>query len=184
MSGEEAHTDTVYVDVQSDQQPSQEHINLLLTAQAPLVVVGSNKLDESVRAEVLKLSANNNVPFILTPMARAKCTLTENERNYAVVDEKLGYAISKCDVALVVCTEVNWQLHFEVKKMSFNKDKVKFIFVNVQQEEIEHLKPAHIGLLGEVKAVLELINTSKVDEQFISKRVQWVTAIKVRHSIN
>jgi 2-hydroxyacyl-CoA lyase 1 len=60
-------------------------------------------------------------------------------------------------VALVVGARLNWLLHFG-EPLKWPKD-VKFILVimDVCEEEIEPCKP-HVGIVGDVERVVEMIN--------------------------
>jgi 2-hydroxyacyl-CoA lyase 1 len=66
-------------------------------------------------------------------------------------------AIGLCNVALVVGATLNWLLHFG-EALKWSKD-VKFILVvmDVCEEEIELRKP-HVGIVGDVERVVEMIN--------------------------
>ncbi|XXG83810.1 hypothetical protein AAC387_Pa10g1483 [Persea americana] len=84
-------------------------------------------------------------------------------------------AIGRCDVALVVGARLNWLLHFgELPEWS---QDVKFILVDVAKEEIELRKP-FLGLVGDAKRVLGLINKEIKDDPFCFGRSHaWVEAI-------
>ncbi|CAM8988801.1 unnamed protein product [Rhodiola kirilowii] len=88
-------------------------------------------------------------------------------------------AIGKCDVALVVGARLNWLLHFG-EPPKWSKD-VKFILVDISKEEIQLRKP-HLGLAGDAKKVLGLIN--KDDPFCLGRSHPWVEAISKKAKEN
>lgn len=121
--------------------------------------------------ELKKLVDSAGIPFLPTPMGKG--LLPETHELAATSVRSL--AIGKCDVALVVGARLNWLLHF-VEPPKWSKD-VKFILVDVSKEEIELRKP-HLGLVGDAKLVLEMINKEIKDEPFrLGRSHPWVEAI-------
>ncbi|KAA8547763.1 hypothetical protein F0562_004192 [Nyssa sinensis] len=91
-------------------------------------------------------------------------------------------AIGKCDVSLVVGARLNWLLHFG-EPPKWSKD-VKFILVDISKEEIELRKP-FLGLVGDGKRVLEMINKVIKDDPFcLGKSHPWVEAISKKAKEN
>ncbi|KAI4321271.1 hypothetical protein MLD38_034670 [Melastoma candidum] len=91
-------------------------------------------------------------------------------------------AIGKCDVALVVGARLNWLLHFgEPPKWS---PDLKFILVDKSEEEIK-LRKLAVGLVGDAKKVLELINREIKDDPFcLGTSNPWVEAISKKAKDN
>ena len=78
-------------------------------------------------------------------------------------------------MALVVGARLNWLLHFG-EPPKWSKD-VKFILVDVSEEEIELRKP-HLGLIGDAKHVIEVLNKEIKDDPFcLGSTHPWVEAI-------
>ncbi|EMS45721.1 2-hydroxyacyl-CoA lyase [Triticum urartu] len=91
-------------------------------------------------------------------------------------------AIGQCDVALVVGARLNWLLHFG-EPPKWSKD-VKFILVDVSEDEIELRKP-QVGLVGDAKRVVELLNREIKDQPFCLARSHlWVDAITKKSKDN
>ncbi|XP_021888301.1 2-hydroxyacyl-CoA lyase [Carica papaya] len=155
-------------------------VSLLRTAEKPLIVCGKGAAYARAEGELRKLVESTGIPFLPTPMGKG--LLSDTHELAASAARSL--AIGKCDVALVVGARLNWLLHFgETPKWS--KD-VKFILVDVSEEEIQLRKP-HLGIVGDAKRVLEMINKEIKDDPFcLGKSHPWVEAIssKVKDNVS
>ncbi|EEF34310.1 2-hydroxyphytanoyl-CoA lyase, putative [Ricinus communis] len=153
---------------------------LLRTAERPLIVFGKGAAYARAESELKKLVELTGIPFLPTPMGKG--ILPDNHELAASAARSL--AIGKCDVALVVGARLNWLLHFG-QPPKWSKD-VKFILVDVCEDEIELRKP-HLGLVGDAKKVLEIINKEIKDDPFcLAKNHPWVEAIssKVKENVS
>ncbi|KAL8538088.1 hypothetical protein ACS0TY_000150 [Phlomoides rotata] len=150
----------------------QKAVELLRTAQRPLIVFGKGAAYAKAENELTKLVETIGVPFLPTPMGKG--LLSDTHELAATAARSL--AIGKCDVALVVGARLNWLLHFgEPPKWSEN---VKFILVDVSEEEIELRKPC-LGIVGDAKEVIGLLHKEIKDDPFcLGKSHPWVEAIK------
>ncbi|KAM7268255.1 hypothetical protein ACFE04_010421 [Oxalis oulophora] len=165
--------------IQNLDKQIQDAVSLLRTAERPLIVFGKGAAYARAEDEIKRLAESTGIPFLPTPMGKG--LLPDNHELAASAARSL--AIGKCDVALVVGARLNWLLHFgEPPKWDKN---VKFILVDVSKEEIELRKP-HLGLVGDAKKVLNLINKGIKDEPFcLGKTHPWVEAItkKVKDNV-
>ncbi|XP_050228914.1 2-hydroxyacyl-CoA lyase [Mercurialis annua] len=152
---------------------------LLRRAERPLVVFGKGAAYARAENELKKLVELTGIPFLPTPMGKG--LLPDNHELAASAARSL--AIGKCDVAIVVGARLNWLLHFG-EPPKWSKD-VKFILVDISKDEIELRKP-HLGLVGDAKKILELLNKEIKDDPFcLAKNHPWVEAIskKVRENV-
>ncbi|KAG5247363.1 2-hydroxyacyl-CoA lyase [Salix suchowensis] len=139
-------------------------VDLLRNAERPLIVFGKVE--------------STGFPFLPTPMGKG--LLPDTHELAASAARSL--AIGKCDVALVVGARLNWLLHFG-EQPKWSKD-VKFILVDVSEEEIELRKP-HLGLAGDAKKVLELVNKEIKENPFcLGKNHPWLEAISKKTKEN
>ncbi|GAY43832.1 2-hydroxyacyl-CoA lyase [Citrus sinensis] len=146
-------------------------VSLLKEAKKPLIVFGKGAAYARAEGELKKLVESTGIPFLPTPMGKG--LLPDTHPLAAAAARSL--AIGQCDVALVVGARLNWLLHFG-EPPKWSKD-VKFVLVDVCKEEIELRKP-HLGLVGDAKKVLEMINKEIKDEPFcLGKNHPWVEAI-------
>ncbi|KAK7300590.1 hypothetical protein RJT34_11438 [Clitoria ternatea] len=144
---------------------------LLRRAERPLIVFGKGAAYARAEHALKKLVETTGIPFLPTPMGKG--LLPDTHALAATAARSL--AIGKCDVALVVGARLNWLLHFG-EPPKWSKD-VKFILVDVSEEEIELRKP-YLGLVGDAKHVLEVLNKEIKDDPFcLGNTHPWVEAI-------
>ena len=145
--------------------------DLLRRAERPLVVIGKGAAYARAEEAIRKLVDTTGIPFLPTPMGKG--VVPDSHPLSATAARSL--AIGQCDVALVVGARLNWLLHFG-EPPKWSKD-VKFILVDVCEEEIELRKP-HVGIVGDAKRVIELINREIKDDPFcLARSHPWVEAI-------
>ncbi|KAK4410144.1 2-hydroxyacyl-CoA lyase [Sesamum angolense] len=150
----------------------QKAVELLRTAQRPLIVFGKGAAYARAENELTKLVESTGIPFLPTPMGKG--LLPDTHELAATAARSL--AIGKCDVALVVGARLNWLLHFG-EPPKWSKD-VKFILVDICKEEIELRKPC-LGIVGDAKDVVGMIHKEIKDDPFCLGRTHpWVEAIK------
>lgn len=146
-------------------------VSLLRHAQRPLVVFGKGAAYARAEDELRKLTEKTGIPFLPTPMGKG--LLPDTHELAATAARSL--AIGRSDVALVVGARLNWLLHFG-EPPKWSKD-VKFILVDISKEEIELRKPC-VGLIGDAKHILGLINKEIKDDPFcLGKSHPWIEAI-------
>ncbi|RYR07110.1 hypothetical protein HN873_053088 [Arachis hypogaea] len=148
-----------------------EAASLLKNAAKPLIVIGKGAAYARAEAALKKLVETTGIPFLPTPMGKG--VLPDTHDLAATAARSL--AIGSCDVALVVGARLNWLLHFG-EPPKWSKD-VKFILVDISEEEIELRKP-HLGLVGYAKTIVETLNKEIKDDPFcLARNHPWVEAI-------
>ncbi|GAB4832341.1 hypothetical protein Ancab_006357 [Ancistrocladus abbreviatus] len=155
-------------------------VSVLRDAERPLIVFGKGSAYAKAESELKQLVDSTGIPFLPTPMGKG--LLPDTHELAATAARSL--AIGQCDVALVVGARLNWLLHFG-EPPKWSKD-VKFILVDVSKEEIE-LRNPYIGLVGDAKKVLGMINKEIKDDPFcLGKSHPWVEAIskKVKENVS
>ncbi|KAB5560952.1 hypothetical protein DKX38_005909 [Salix brachista] len=153
-------------------------VDLLRNAERPLIVFGKGAAYARAENELKRLVESTGFPFLPTPMGKGMLPDTHE----LAASAARSLAIGKCDVALVVGARLNWLLHFG-EQPKWSKD-VKFILVDVSEEEIELRKP-HLGLAGDAKKVLELVNKEIKENPFcLGKNHPWLEAISKKTKEN
>ncbi|MED6164132.1 hypothetical protein PIB30_086774 [Stylosanthes scabra] len=148
-----------------------EAASLLRNAARPLIVIGKGAAYARAEAALKKLVETTGIPFLPTPMGKG---LLPDTHDLAATAAR-SLAIGNCDVALVIGARLNWLLHFG-EPPKWSKD-VKFILVDISEEEIELRKP-HLGLVGDAKTVVEILNKEIKDDPFcLGRNHPWVEAI-------
>lgn len=156
----------------------QSAVSLLRNAERPLIVFGKGAAYSRAEDSLKKLVERTGIPFLPTPMGKG--LISDTHELSATAARSL--AIGRCDVAFVVGARLNWLLHFG-EPPRWSKD-VKFILVDVSGEEIELRKP-HLGLVGDAKQVLDLVNAEIKDDPFcFGKSHPWVEAISKKAKEN
>jgi 2-hydroxyacyl-CoA lyase 1 len=123
----------------------------LWCAEQPLVVVGKGEAYARAEEAIRKLVDTTGFPFLPTPMGKG--VMPDSHPLPTTAARSL--TLAQCDVALVIGARLNWLLHFG-EPPKWSKD-VKFIIVDISEEEIELRKP-HLGIVGDTKRVTEMIN--------------------------
>ncbi|KAH7846336.1 hypothetical protein Vadar_012671 [Vaccinium darrowii] len=160
------------------QSEIEKAVSLLRHAERPLIVFGKGAAIARAENGLKKLVETTGIPFLPTPMGKG--LLPDTHELAATAARSL--AIGKCDVALVVGARLNWLLHFG-EPPKWSKD-VKFILVDISNEEIELRKPC-LGLVGDAAKVVEMINKEIKDDPFcLGKTHPWVEAIGKKASDN
>ncbi|XP_057951254.1 2-hydroxyacyl-CoA lyase [Malania oleifera] len=153
-------------------------VSLLRHAERPLIVFGKGAAFARAEDPLKRLVETTGIPFLPTPMGKG--LLPDTHEQAATAARSL--AIGRCDVALVVGARLNWLLHFG-EPPRWSKD-VKFILVDISEDEIELRKP-EVGLVGDAKRVLEMINKEIKDDPFcLGKSHSWVEAISKKTKEN
>ncbi|KAL5743378.1 hypothetical protein ACOSQ2_026494 [Xanthoceras sorbifolium] len=153
-------------------------VSLLREAQRPLIVFGKGAAYARAEGELKKLVETTGIPFLPTPMGKG--LLPDTHELAATAARSL--AIGKCDVAVIVGARLNWLLHFG-EPPKWSKD-VKFILVDIDKEEIE-LRNPEVGLVGDARKVLEIINREIKDDPFcLGSSHPWVEAISKKAKEN
>ncbi|CAA0830039.1 2-hydroxyacyl-CoA lyase [Striga hermonthica] len=150
----------------------QKAVELLRTAERPLIVFGKGAAYARAENELTKLVETTGIPFLPTPMGKG---LIPDTHELAATAAR-SLAIGKCDVALVVGARLNWLLHFgESPKWS---EDVKFILVDISEDEIKLRKPFS-GIVGDAKDVVGLMHKEIKDNPFcFGKTHPWVESIR------
>ncbi|GMH04333.1 hypothetical protein Nepgr_006172 [Nepenthes gracilis] len=155
-------------------------VSALRQAERPLIVFGKGAAYAKAENELKELVESTKIPFLPTPMGKG---LLPDAHDLAATAAR-SLAIGRCDVALVVGARLNWLLHFG-EPPKWSKD-VKFIVIDVSKDEIELRKP-YLGLIGDAKKVLSMINKKVKDDPFcLGESHTWAQAIsnKVKENVS
>nr|XP_010924161.1 2-hydroxyacyl-CoA lyase [Elaeis guineensis] len=153
-------------------------VSLLRNAERPLIVFGKGAAFARAENSLKKLIETTGIPFLPTPMGKG---LMPDTHELAATAAR-SLAIGRCDVVLVVGARLNWLLHFG-EPPRWSKD-VKFILVDISKEEIDLRKP-YLGLVGDARRVLDLINEEIKDDPFcLGRSHPWVEAISKKAKEN
>ncbi|GJU62900.1 2-hydroxyacyl-CoA lyase [Tanacetum coccineum] len=146
-------------------------ISVIRKAERPLIVFGKGATICKAEDEIKLLVERMGIPFLPTPMGKGLLPDTHELAATAI----RSLVIGKCDVCFVIGARLNWLLHFG-DPSKWSKD-VKFVLVDIDEGDIE-LRNPYLGLVGDVKKVLKVLNKEiKADLFCLGRNHPWVQAI-------
>ena len=139
-------------------------LDLLASAQRPLVVLGKGAAYAQADEQVREFIEMTGIPYI--PMSMAKGLLPDDHPQSAATARSV--VLKRADVVMLVGARLNWLLsHGDAP--TWNPD-AKFIQVDIQAAEMDSNQPIAAPLVGDVGSVLTaLIERSKADRISVSQ---------------
>ncbi|MDN5347619.1 MAG: acetolactate synthase large subunit [Clostridia bacterium] len=138
-------------------------LDLLLKAKRPLILAGHGVVLSEASGELRELAHMLNVPVINTPLAkgaidmRDPLAMGDTGRNGTYAANELART---CDVLLVLGSRLDDRVSSGwIKGYTFNIPPTKLIQVDIDPQEMGRNYPVEIGILGDVKAVLQQMIT-------------------------
>jgi 2-hydroxyacyl-CoA lyase 1 len=154
-------------------------LDLLKTAERPLVVVGKGMAWSRAENEVRDFIEKTQLPFLAAPMAKG---LVPDDHPLSVASART-FALQNTDVVFLMGARLNWIMHFGLPPR-WNKD-VKVIQLDISPDEIGTNVPATVPLLGDGKAIVGQLN-AVLDErpwQFGAENL-WRTGLRNKMETN
>jgi acetolactate synthase-1/2/3 large subunit len=149
-------------------------IRLLLSADRPCMVVGGGAISSNASPELRRLVERLGIPVVFT--WNGKGALSEDHpMNAGTVGwpgSLTGNTIaSEADVVLSLgCRFTDWSASSWRKGVSFSIPDSKLIQVDIDPREIGKNYPAEVGIVGDVRLVIEDINAGISDVQAATAR--------------
>jgi 2-hydroxyacyl-CoA lyase 1 len=138
---------------QADPNEITNAIELLRSAERPLVIVGKGAAYARAEAEVRSFIEKTQLPFLSSPMGKG---VVDDEHDLSMAPAR-ALALQEADVVVLLGARLNWIMHFGLPPR-FAAD-VKTIQVDISPEEIGTNVPAAVGLVGDLRAILGQLNT-------------------------
>ncbi|MGE4651978.1 MAG: thiamine pyrophosphate-binding protein [Myxococcota bacterium] len=136
-------------------------VEMLASAQRPLVVTGSGVLWSGASPELQRFVDTTGIPHYATPQGRG--VIPEDDPRAFPAARSLAFR--EADVVLVIGARANSMLSF-LRAPRFAAD-ARFAVVNVDGTEIGHNRGVEVGVLGDAKLVLQqLLEEAKGRVQF------------------
>ncbi|CAO3653401.1 unnamed protein product [Cunninghamella echinulata] len=139
---------------QADPSAIHQAISWLKQAKQPLIVIGKGAAYARAENELRQLVEKTNIPFLPTPMGKGVIS----DHHPLCVSAARSKALKEADVVLLVGARLNWILHYG--KSPKWADSVKYIHIDIQPEELGNNGATSLGLLGDIKLVLQQLLTS------------------------
>ena len=154
-------------------------LDLLESAERPLVVVGKGMAWSRAEDAVRDFIEKTRLPFLASPMGKGVI----DDNHPLSVGAARTLALREADVIFLMGARLNWIMHFG-RNPRFSKD-VKIIQLDVSAEEISHSVAAEVALLGDGKAVVQQINTKLADRQwFFPEEAGWRVSLAEKAADN
>ena len=154
-------------------------LDLLETAENPLVITGKGMAWSRAEDEVRDFIEKTQLPFLATPMGKG---IMDDDHPLSVGAAR-SLALQKADVIFLMGARLNWILHFGLPPR-FNKD-VKIIQLDISAEAIGTNRPTEIPLVGDGKAIMGQVNQALGNRQwFYPADTPWRKAIAEKAAEN
>jgi 2-hydroxyacyl-CoA lyase 1 len=165
--------------MQAMDQDIQKALNVLESAERPLVIVGKgmawSRADDEVRAFVER----TQVPFLASPMGKG----VMDDTHPLSVGAARSHALQEADVIFLLGARLNWIMHFGLPPR-FNK-KVRIVQLDIAPEAISQNVPAEVGLVGDGRAIVGQLNKALESRQwFYPRDTPWRAAIAEKSAAN
>ena len=154
-------------------------LDLLASAQRPLVIVGKGMAYAHAEDEVRAFIERTQVPFIRSPMGKG--VVSDDHPLSASAARTL--ALQQADVVFLMGARFNWIMHFGLAPR-YAPD-VKVIQLDIEPEAMHQNKPADVPLLGDGKAIMAQLNQALAGRQwFYPKETPWREALSKKSADN
>jgi 2-hydroxyacyl-CoA lyase 1 len=164
---------------QADPQSVEKALDLLRSAERPLVIVGKGMAYSRAEDEVRKFIERTKVPFLASPMGKGVMP----DVHPLSVGAARSHALQNADVVLLMGARLNWIMHFGLPPR-YNKN-VKFIQLDIAPEQIGQNAPAAVGLVGDGKAIVNQLNQSLEKREWVfPSDAPWHAAIAQKAAAN
>jgi 2-hydroxyacyl-CoA lyase 1 len=138
-----------------------EHaLDVLQSAQRPLVLIGQGMASSGATEEVRKFMERAQIPFVRTP--KGKGIMPDDHPLSAGAARSL--ALSQADVVFLMGARFNWILHFGLPPR-YAKD-VRVVQLDINPESMHQNKPAEVALVGDGKAIVSQLNAALKGRQW------------------
>src|SRR5436190_971212 len=152
-------------------------IDLLATAQRPLVILGKGAAYARADQEIRSFLETTGIPFL--PMSMAKGLLPDEHPQSAAAAR--SYAIGNADVVLLAGARLNWLLsHGRAPLWS---ESARLIQVDISPTEIDSNRAIAAPVVGDIKSVFAAFNAALKPGQ-IKRQAAWVDEIGKRKQQN
>lgn len=147
-------------------------VELLQKAEHPVIVTGTGIIWSKASSELQEFVELTGIPFFTTPQGRG--VIPEDHPMALLAARSLAFR--EADVVLSIGTRPNWVIsHFLPPRFS---EGVKLIAVNTNPDDIGHVKPAEIGIVGDAKTVLKQLTEEAQGKLNPKKLASWVDKLR------
>jgi len=161
-----------------DQESVKRAIQLLKTAQRPLIILGKGAAYAQADKNIQELVERTGIPYL--PMSMAKGLLPDTHPQSAAAARSM--ALEKSDVVMIIGARLNWLLSHGKGKTWGNEEK-KYIQIDIEPREIDSNIPIAAPVIGDINSCLESMLTNiRVDWK--SPPTDWTDEIRSKADAN
>ena len=161
-----------------DQESVKRAIQLLETAQRPLIILGKGAAYAQADKNIQELVERTGIPYL--PMSMAKGLLPDTHPQSAAAARSM--ALKKSDVVMIIGARLNWLLSHG-KGKTWGKEEKKYIQIDIEPREIDSNIPIAAPVIGDINSCLESILTNiRVDWK--SPPTDWTDEIRSKSDAN
>jgi 2-hydroxyacyl-CoA lyase 1 len=154
-------------------------LDLLASAQRPLVIIGKGMAYANAENEVRQFIERTQLPFLRSPMGKG---VVPDDHPLSVAAART-LALQQADVVFLMGARFNWIMHFG-QAPRYAPD-VKVIQLDIEPEAMHQNKPADVPLLGDGKAIMAQLNQALAGRQwFYPKETPWREAVTTKAKEN
>ena len=154
-------------------------LNVLESAQRPLVIIGKGMAFSRAEDEVRAFIERTGLPFLASPMGKGVMP----DDHPLSVGAARSLALQQADVVFLMGARFNWIMHFGLPPR-YNKD-VRVIQLDIEPEAMHQNKPAEVAMVGDGKAIVGQLNKALESRQwFYPKETAWHAAIAKKSAEN
>jgi acetolactate synthase-1/2/3 large subunit len=147
-------------------------IAMLKSAQRPLIVTGTGVFWSGAWKELREFVELSGIPFYTTPQGRG---VIPEDHPLSFLGAR-NQAWKEADVVLVVGTRFNFIIGFGLPPRW--AEDVKFIQVDIADDEIGRNRPVDVGIVGDAKMVLRQLIEEGRDAFRGRKELQWIETLR------
>ncbi len=129
-------------------------LELLASAERPLVVVGKGAAYARAEHEVRAFIEHTRLPFLASPMGKG---VIPDDHPLSIAPAR-SHALGNADVVFLIGARLNWIMHFGLPPR-FAKG-VRVIQLDIAPEEVGTNVPTEVALVGDAKAVVGQLNAA------------------------
>jgi oxalyl-CoA decarboxylase len=152
-------------------------IDLLATAQRPLVILGKGAAYAQADEEIRSFIETTSMPFL--PMSMAKGLLPDDHAQSAAAAR--SYAIGQADVVMLIGARLNWLLSHG--KGPLWSESARFVQVDISPTEMDSNRPIAAPVVGDIKSALSAFNAA-LKPGLIKPSAAWLDGIAQRKQKN
>jgi 2-hydroxyacyl-CoA lyase 1 len=161
------------------QEDVEKALDVLRSAERPLVIVGKGMAYSRAEDEVRKFIDRTKVPFLASPMGKGVMP----DKHPLSVGAARSHALQNADVVFLMGARLNWIMHFGLPPR-YNKN-VRFVQLDISAEQIGQNAPTEVALVGDGKAIVSQLNNSLEKREWVfPKDAPWHAAIAAKADAN